>query len=376
MSTDVNLISSLKYLTIQINRHGALIMILFGTIGNLLNLFVLNDRSFRESPCTTYLRWSSITSILFIWSGLLTRVLEGYGINWPNQYPPLCKIRLFILMICWSVATWAFVGATMDRYLCSNSSVIRRLKSTNRTAKRFLLLFLIISIFLFVQIFYCYKASVPNVPVACYTETLACQMYNDWTNILYNILIPSIFMAIFGILTIINVRKRIIHPTQNRNTNVQPRLKKIDRNLRKILFVQILVLLVLNLPIGLQRFYANVTSYVEKSTLRVAIENFIYSIIVLIRFIAYSISFYLYFLTGSMYRETFKRKIRWITTENTSIIARSYHTASVLGNGQVLVAGGSNGIIRFNITKLFDPSSGIWMNTENMNSAQERHTVL
>ena len=256
MSTYANTIACLKYLTVQINRHGSLIVVLFGTVGNLLNLLIFSDRSFHLNPCTTYLKWSSSISIMFIWSGLLTRILDGYrsfvtffvsltssiffryGISWPNQNPPLCKIRLFVLMVCWSMSTWAFAGAMMDRYLCSNPLVIHRLKSTVRTARRFLIFFFILSIALFAQIFYCYEASVPNVPLACYTQTLACQMYNDWTNILYNILIPSIFMTIFGVLTISNLRRRTVHPIQT-NTQTQPTLRKIDRHLRKILFVQV-----------------------------------------------------------------------------------------------------------------------------------------
>lgn len=69
---------SLTLITDQINRHGALLMIIIGSIGNLLNMCVLQQRSFRNSPCSTYLWWSSATSIIFIWSGLFTRVLDGY----------------------------------------------------------------------------------------------------------------------------------------------------------------------------------------------------------------------------------------------------------------------------------------------------------
>lgn len=170
----------------------------------------------------------------------------SYGINWPNQNQPICKIRLFILMVCWSMATWSFVGASIDRYLCSSSSAANRLKSTARLARQYMTVMLIISIVLFLEIFYCYDASVPNVPVACYTHNLACQIYNDWVNILFDIIIPSGFMAFFGILTILNIRKRIIHPISTANTvvvtnpvNMQSSLKKIDHNLRKVLLIQV-----------------------------------------------------------------------------------------------------------------------------------------
>ncbi|CAF0973852.1 unnamed protein product [Rotaria sp. Silwood1] len=246
MSTDDYLIASVLFLRTQINRHGGLLMMIIGTTGNLLNICVLGERTIRDNPCSIYLWWSSLFSIVFIWSGLITRILEGYDINWPNQTQPVCKARLFILTVCWSVATWALVGASIDRFLGSSESVTYRSLSTIRMARRFLIIIILISILIFGEIFYCYEANVPNVPVPCYINNLTCQLYNNWMNILYNIVIPSGLMAVFGILTIVNVRKRIVHPARSttiavgiHRTNRQPRMRKIDRHLRKILLVQV-----------------------------------------------------------------------------------------------------------------------------------------
>jgi hypothetical protein len=70
-------VSSLNYATMQINRHGAAIMLLFGTIGNLLNVWVLNEHTLYQNPCAVYLCWSSVSSVVLLWTGLLTRVLQG-----------------------------------------------------------------------------------------------------------------------------------------------------------------------------------------------------------------------------------------------------------------------------------------------------------
>lgn len=81
MSTDFDIVSSINYATMQINRHGATLMLLFGTIGNILNFLVLTDHSFQENSCSTYLSWAAVTSLVFIWSGFLTRVLQGYVLD-------------------------------------------------------------------------------------------------------------------------------------------------------------------------------------------------------------------------------------------------------------------------------------------------------
>ncbi|CAF3228419.1 unnamed protein product [Rotaria socialis] len=55
--------------------------------------------------------------------------------------------------------------------------------------------------------------------------------------------------------------------------------------------------------------------------------------------------------------------------------ARYDHTASVLTNGKVLVAGGSYGSAPMNSTELYDPSTGVWTVTGSMNNARHLHTA-
>jgi N-acetylneuraminic acid mutarotase len=49
------------------------------------------------------------------------------------------------------------------------------------------------------------------------------------------------------------------------------------------------------------------------------------------------------------------------------------HIESILSNGKILVAGGaSNGVL--NSTEVYDPSTGTWTTTGNMNVARMYHT--
>ncbi|CAF3442044.1 unnamed protein product [Rotaria sp. Silwood1] len=244
MFTDAVLISSFTLATMQINRHLALFVLLFGTVGNLLNIWVLSERSLSHNPCSTYLWWSSLSSVIFIWSGILTRVLQGYSFNWPNENQPLCKIRLFILIVCFSVSAWSLVGASIDRYLRSSVIVKFRNLSTVQTARQLLIIIITVSVLIFLEVFYCYNASVPNVPVACYSQSLSCRLYNDWMLILICTVIPSFFMAVFGSLTVRNIRTRIVQPAAHvelpHNTTYQNlRLRLNDRNISHMLLIQV-----------------------------------------------------------------------------------------------------------------------------------------
>jgi uncharacterized delta-60 repeat protein len=55
--------------------------------------------------------------------------------------------------------------------------------------------------------------------------------------------------------------------------------------------------------------------------------------------------------------------------------ARARHTATLLPNGQVLVAGGTNGNTALGSSSLYDPPTAGWLATTSLNAARERHTA-
>jgi hypothetical protein len=54
---------------------------------------------------------------------------------------------------------------------------------------------------------------------------------------------------------------------------------------------------------------------------------------------------------------------------------RNNHTANLLVNGQVLVAGGQNASGRISSAELYDPNKGTWTSTASLNVAREFHTA-
>src|SRR5208283_4333187 len=54
--------------------------------------------------------------------------------------------------------------------------------------------------------------------------------------------------------------------------------------------------------------------------------------------------------------------------------AREYHTATLLPNGKVLVAGGIGNTGFAVNAELYDPATGTWKNTGALNVAREWHT--
>jgi large repetitive protein len=64
----------------------------------------------------------------------------------------------------------------------------------------------------------------------------------------------------------------------------------------------------------------------------------------------------------------------WVPT-GSLVTARLRHTATLLPNGKVLVAGGNNGPPALSSAELYDPASGTWTATGSLGTARGYHTA-
>src|SRR5262245_19083194 len=65
----------------------------------------------------------------------------------------------------------------------------------------------------------------------------------------------------------------------------------------------------------------------------------------------------------------------WTATGSMSVARQAYFTATLLTNGKVLVAGGSDGTAALSSAELYDSSTGTWTPTASMNTARLGHTA-
>lgn len=63
------------------------------------------------------------------------------------------------------------------------------------------------------------------------------------------------------------------------------------------------------------------------------------------------------------------------TSAGTMSTAREWHTATLLLNGKVLVAGGYDGTGTSSSVQLYDPATGTWSNTASLNHPRQSHTA-
>jgi hypothetical protein len=313
-------IVSLNNMTTQINRYFSLLIFIFGTIGNILNILVLLQKPLRSNPCAVFFFASSVTSLIALLGGLTPRVLSFWTNDLSDTIQWICKIRGFSVFTFRAAALWLIVLATVDRWLLSSVDAHRRHLSTVKNAQRGIITVIFLSIVIHSQILYCYESNLVNAPSKCFSNGMTCRLVNDMLFAIIAILIPLFLMTILGAMTISNVRharNRIhsVHVSVVSQTMIstarQQRSNKTDQHLLIMLFVQVILLALFTIPVSIEKLYSTLTSNYDKSRFRLAIENFIYNFVLLLSYLAIGMPFYIYTLSGgSIFRKTFFNLIR------------------------------------------------------------------
>ncbi|CAF2115784.1 unnamed protein product [Rotaria magnacalcarata] len=312
-SSDALLIAYLTKVLAQINFYFGMFIFTFGIVGNILNILILSQRPLRTNSCAIIFFGSSTAGIIAIVSGLVSRVLSGVTTDLSATVSWICKVRAFILLASRAATFWLIMFASVDRWLLSSMNALRRQMSSMKNSLRGIGIITIILTIIHSQIFYCYGTNLAGTPLKCYTKNISCRLMNDLTFAIITILVPLIFIILFGLMTISNMRlaRSRVEPAAVTMANVtiqnistRNRSKKIDQRLFRMLFVQSVCLGLFTLPLAIQRLYATLTINIPKSVLQTTIENFIYQVALINTFLAVGMPFYVnIFAGGSVYRK-------------------------------------------------------------------------
>jgi hypothetical protein len=205
--------------------------------------------------------------------------------------------------------------------------------STVKNAYRSMILVLSLSALVYVQLFYCYEANLINSPLKCYGRNELCRLVTAMVDAIVTATMPIVFMIIFGMMTISNVRQTqrrlqplpmstLVTATNGTLTNQaqqqQRRSKKTDRHLLVMLLFQVIVLTLLSLPFIVAEIYSTLTATQYKTPLQTAIVNFVFNFALLLVYLCCGTPFYIYTLSGgSVFRSAL-----WNIVKNTGRMMR------------------------------------------------------
>ncbi|UJR13193.1 hypothetical protein I4U23_000215 [Adineta vaga] len=279
----------------ELNRYMPFVLLISGTIGNILNCLIFSRSSLRNKSCSVYFLANSIANITALYFSCLTRILIIFSIYpIPSQGYIYCKFRTFFTYMPLSASSWFIVAACVDRYASSSTSVRIRSFSQFKVSQRTVGGIFIALCLIWIQMFFCFNGN-PEGTV-CAPVSQFCNTYNNYSLLVFYSLLPPLSMLLFGWMTIRNIR----HRPMNRTVNVK------DRQLTLMLIVQVFLFQILSLPIAIQRIYSYITIDQIKSLEQKQIENFVLEVVNYAAFTNTITSFYMFTLTGSLFRKELK----------------------------------------------------------------------
>lgn len=311
-------INELSLITTQLNRSFALLILAFGTTGNFINILLFSRRSLRKQPCSVYLIGASIVSLFALYSGLLSRLLHGYGRDISIENSVVCKLRFFTAYWSLTSLAWFLVCASGDRYFMTSPLVHRRNFSHRRIAYRLVFAVSLFSLLAYASVFVCFGIDTLQLSRQCYSMGEICSLVTDIEFLLLYSMLPTALMTIFACLTLRNVKQLGIRAVHINNNRIVPngsqhfhQGRRQKNQLVPMLLTQIALFVLFTVPVAVSKFFTSLTNLLHnnKSNEQLAYEAFSYNVTVLVTYLNCSVSFYVYTLTGRLFRDELKKVI-------------------------------------------------------------------
>ncbi|CAF1023007.1 unnamed protein product [Adineta steineri] len=301
------------YLT---NILGGLLVI--GVFGNILNCLVFLRKRLRSNPCSILFAAASLANIIVMIYFIIPTINSLYNTPLENSNLIYCKLRLYIRNALLVISRAYLSLACVACY--AQSSRNARIRELCRT-KIVIRIILIVPIIWFI---------IPlHIPLTTTILNGKCSMWAGAAALYHSIyicfvaaILPTSIMIIFSLLAFKNLQqmKRNVRPisipTEEKHTQNTEKIRtqQRDRQLSKMLFVQIVVYMCFTIAYPLNTLYNAIVLIIggSKTTQRTAIENFVLFMTSSFLLNFYSAASFFVFLTSSAFRKELRQVFAFI----------------------------------------------------------------
>jgi len=284
----------LAFITIEATKIIVPILIFVGTISNSLNIVILTRPSLIHHSCSLYFLSLAIVN-LFYCAVILTinLISDGYSINIHIYSIFSCKLLNYLLNLCPNLSVYFIVLASIDRYCSSSMNVNIRRWSNVRIARRLILCITSILTIYMLSVFFAFDLD-HNIFITCmvHVEDLWKKLVVI-LNIFFYVILAPFCMIVFGFLTIQNVKRFEI------NRERISRYRRTETQLSRMLLIQTSSHVLFSLPFCIVFFIV-----ILPIPFRTTSEYYYIFVLCKIPFyFTFAINFFLYILSGSIYRK-------------------------------------------------------------------------
>ncbi|CAF0771993.1 unnamed protein product [Rotaria sordida] len=286
--------------------YGYSFMLIFGNIGNALNVVLFIRKKLRTTSCNNYFLVSAFSNLIALNVTIIPLLfMEAQHFE---ETVLLCKIQGYIMNAALQISRYLILTASFDRFaLCSTNAYLRKFSNV-RIARRYMIPSIII-IWLIIPLHIPVWISLENN--ICGFIGIAVQYEFIYSIVMIGILPPGL-MLLFSLLIFRNLKlrqqRRQIHPfiignsIQPINGNRDARIK--DQHVLAMLLVQVFAYIISSTPYTISMLYVVLTTSNHNNPSNEQESTMIFIIYVtnMLRFICPFMSFYLFLSASKLYR--------------------------------------------------------------------------
>ena len=292
------------------------VIILAGTVGNVLTLITVTSRRCKKNSFVVYLGALAIADTANLYFGFFNVwLLVAFDIDIMLSAVS-CKILGFMIHVCAMWSSLLIATLSTDRMLCSCFPLKRDKLCSPKSAMIFTSISLGFVLMIHGHELYGFKLiTVENVTFCGYADNSYAtffDVYFTWVDMSIYFVLPTIVIIVANILAVRGVINSAKLKSHLMNVSA---VKRRIRNNRQMVVMAVAVsaaFVLLTSPIGI---YTIIRPYVfQDSDVFYAhsdIEFLVRTIIFILAYLNYAINFFLYFISGRRYREELKAACCW-----------------------------------------------------------------
>ena len=315
MSSDHATIASLQLIQKNIYRFGGPILMILGTASCIMNFMVFTKKNLRNNPCTIYLMAFNVSSFLLIFTCILFATLTtGYNIDLGSHSLSFCRVRYYSMLLFEILGPCYLILASVDRVLVTSRNALTRRRSTPHLAYTCIILVTLFWSLVHIHALILTNAwqVTPGYYVCYFKFSIHVTLITYYSLVIKSVLVP-LLMLIFGLWSVKNVRTvaniaplSIIPTIASVGVRVMHTKRAKDRQLLRILLVDIIIYLMFALMITIVLIYQQFTNYLTRTLVELQIQSLLLTCGIFSAYVPFCIGCYTNLLASKTFRQEIK----------------------------------------------------------------------
>jgi len=300
------------------------ILIIMGTIGNIISIIVLSKPRFNRHPSTTYLLGLAASDMSMLYIGLLRQwVKYAFEVDIRHISPIICKVHWWLMYVMSDWTVWTLALITVERLVATLIPYKSKKICTKRSAKVTVISIVVFSLLVNSNLLYGFgevETQEGNTtiirPCAPVNEEYAKFFFTVWTwiDLCKFSLIPFVILAAGNVLIVFKLvqsRRKVKKDASNSESRSASKAKQ--SNMSVLLVCLNFVFIICTLPVCV--YFIGEAYWIPQDVPRnVQQQDPWWALVNIMLYTNNTSNFILYILTGSRFREeviklfTFRRR--------------------------------------------------------------------